>query len=135
MISPAFIPELISRIKNLVDKMKKVELKEKLRDSYDGGIKKASDMTNKVKDSAVELKDKIVRKKEEKELKLYYQDLYNEYCNYVTLSLDDFCKKYKLNDDDKEILSLMIEVNNLKNKKKQELNKILNENKSKGRNK
>lgn len=117
LVSPAFIPELISKIKNLVDKMKKGELKEKL------------------KDSSVELKTKIVRKKEEKELKLYYQNLYNEYCNYVTLSLDDFCKKYKLNDDDKEILSLMVEVNNLKNKKEQELNKILSENKSKGRNK
>ena len=134
LISPVFIPQLISKIKNLVDKMKKSHLKEKLKDSYNSGIEKASNMTNKVKDSAFEVKEKIVRKKDEKELKAYYQDLYDEYCNYVTLSLDDFCKKYELNDEDKKVLYLMVEVNKLKNEREQELKRILSEKKNNGRN-
>ena len=35
LISPVFIPKLISKIKNLVDKMKKSQLKEKLKNNYE----------------------------------------------------------------------------------------------------
>lgn len=115
LISPMFIPELISKIRLLVDKIKKYQLKEKLKDGYDKGITIVKD------------------KKNERKLKSYYNDLYSEYCNYTDMSLDEYCVKYKLNDDEKKILELMENLDKLKKEKDNELKKILNDNKSNGR--
>lgn len=141
LLSPMFIPQLISKIKKLVDKIKKCELKERLNN----GLKKVSDVSgsvkknvvdtgSNVKEKVVSVKDKIDSKKNKKNLKLFYDDLYNEYCNYNG-SLDDFCKKCELSDDDKKVLYLMVEVNRLKEEKDEELNKILGTNKGNRRSK
>jgi len=141
LISPLFIPELITKIKKLVDKIKKSELKEKLNK----GIKNVSDIGSivkknvvdtsvKVKQSAVSVKEKIEDNKNKRNLKTYYDELYYEYSNSDGISLDDFCSQYELNEEGKDILYLMDEVNKLKNEQENKLRVILDNNKSNGRN-
>ena len=78
LLSPMFIPELITKIKKLVDKIKKCELKEKLNK----GIKNVSDIGSslkrnvvdtsvKVKQSAVSVKEKIEDNKNKRNLNNY----------------------------------------------------------------
>ena len=62
-------------------------------------------------------------------------DLYNDYSKYSDMSLDDYCKKHELSDNDKKILYLMDEVNRLKEEKEKELIRILNNERKSGRNK
>ena len=61
--------------------------------------------------------------------------MYEEYSRYTKISLDDYCERYGISDEDKKVLQLMEEVDRLKKEKDNELRKILNANKSGGRNK
>ena len=121
LISPTFVPQIISKVKELVDKIKKYELKEKVMKKYENG----KDYVNKKVET---VKSDIDKKKERKNIKQYYEDLYDEYCGNNELTLDEFCNKRELTERDKKILYLMEEEENLKASRDEELNDILNEN-------
>ena len=74
------------------------------------------------------VKSDIDKKKEKKNIKQYYEDLYDEYCDNNELTLDEFCNKKELTERDKKILYLMEEEENLKASRDEELNGILNDN-------
>ena len=119
LLSPTFVPQIITKVKDLVNKIKKYELKEKITKKYDD----SKDYVNK---KVNEVKTNVDKKKEEKNLKQYYENLYHEYRNNK-LTLEEFCEKKELSERDIKILHLMDEEEKLKIARKEALNGILNE--------
>lgn len=124
LVAPMFIPNIISKIKLLVEEIKKCELKKRLKVRYD-----------ETKKEVVRFIEKIEDVKSEREINKYYDDLYEEYCDNIDMSLDEFCIKYELDEKEKKILQSMEENDELRYIKKQELKKIHTNEKKVGRNK
>ena len=98
LTAPLYIPQIISKVKELVEKIKAYDLKQKLSDTYQSGVKK-------VKETVKKVEEKI----DEYDLTNYYNELYSIYMyNSKKMTLDEFCKRNKLTEGDKKVLSLMV---------------------------
>lgn len=102
LAAPLYIPQIVSLVKQLVDKIKEYELKQKLANTYKSGVKK-------VKETVQNVEKKI----NEYDLRNYYDDLLVDYLSFSNvMSFDEFCKKRKLSNGDREILELKVKLEN-----------------------
>jgi hypothetical protein len=100
--APLYIPQLVLKVKQLVDKIKEYELKQKLTDTYKTGVKK-------VKETVRNVEKKI----NEYDLRNYFDDLLVDYLSFSNvMSFDEFCKKRKLSNVDREILEMKVNLEN-----------------------
>lgn len=117
---PAFVPQIITKIKQLIEKIKNYELKEKLVKTYEKSRKK-------VKDSSEQIQEKIHTAKIKKDIKIAeknYEELFQEYLK-SNMSIEEFCKNKNLTDKVKEYLELKERRKQiLEETKKQEEEKI-----------
>lgn len=123
--------DLITSIKNLVEKMKKFELKEKLnkgKETIKNKVKTEknklkeninntkNDVKEKISNAKDKLKDKITDEKRKenkdklKEVKYYY-DLYAKFVK-SGLSFEEFCEKEKISDDEIESFNQVVNAFN-----------------------
>lgn len=117
---PAFVPQIITKIKQLIEKIKNYELKERLVNTHEKGRKK-------VKDSTEQIQEKIHTAKIKKDIKIAeknYEELFEEYLN-SNMSIEEFCKNKNLTDKVRELLELKVRRNQiLEETKKQEKEKL-----------
>lgn len=117
---PTFVPQIITKIKQLIEKINNYELKERLVNTYEKGRKK-------VKDSTEQIKEKVHTIKIKKDIKIAeknYEALFQEYLN-SNMSIEEFCKNKNLTDKVRELLELKVRRNKiLEETKKQEEEKI-----------
>lgn len=117
---PTFVPQIIFKIKQLTEKMKGYELKERLVNTYNTGREKVEDVTDEVRKKVYGTKVKI----EEKKTARNYEYLYQEYLN-SKMSIEEFCKKKDLTDTGRQWLELKEQRKNLlEEMKKQEKEKL-----------
>lgn len=116
LTAPLYVPQIISKVKELVEKIKAYDLKQKLSNTYQSGVKKLNQTVGK-NESKVDKKD----------LKAYYDNLYVQYTSYNNgMSLSDFCKKNNLTSGDREVLSAMITKGKLEEKIKKVVGEQVN---------
>ena len=117
---PAFVPQIITKIKQLIEKIKNYEMKERLVNTYEKGIKK-------VKDGTEQIQEKVHTAKIKKDIKIAeknYEELFEEYLN-SNMSIEEFCKNKNLTDKVRELLELKVRRNQiLEETKKQEKEKL-----------
>lgn len=94
--STLLVAPLVVVIKKLVDKMKMVELKQKLSESLEVGKETVKNTTGKVKETVKNIKPVVPKN---------YDKLCKEYIN-SEMSLEEFCKEKELNEKEKEIIDL-----------------------------
>ena len=112
--STALIAPLVVAIKKLVERMKTVELKQKLSESFEKGKETVKNTTGKVKEKVKTVKPIMPKN---------YDKLCKEYIN-SEMTLEEFCKEKNLNEKEMEIINL-----------KSKLIDAMKENKSKKRGK
>ena len=101
--APLYIPQIILLVKQLIEKIKAYDLKQKIVNTYENGVKKVKEVAKNVE-----------QKLDEYDLTNYYNELYATYMyNSKKMTLDEFCEKNKLTEGDKKVLSLMISRGNI----------------------
>lgn len=110
--SAALVSPIVVAIKKLVEKMKTVELRQKLTDNLKNGKETVKKATDGVKKKATMVKSSLPKN---------YDKLLKEYVA-SDMSLDEFCEVKGLNDNEKEIIYY-----------KEKLNEALAQNRSKKR--
>lgn len=124
MMFPTFVPQMITKIKELSEKIKNYELKERLVNTYQKGRKKVEDTTKEVKEKTYKTKVKIENKIEEKKTIRDYENLFIEYL-YSDMSIEEFCKSKDLSDVAKQWLELKEQRKKIQEEtKKQEQEKL-----------
>lgn len=113
-VATPVIATLVIAIKKLLDKMKNVELKQKLSEGLGKSKEVFVNTTDKAKEKIRDIKSSVPKN---------YDKLCKEYIN-SEMSLEEFCKENELTEKEKEIIEL-----------KARLIKVMNENKGKKRGK